>query len=152
MINYTPRPRTDFIAVHCSATKPSQNVDEAEIRQWHQAKTPPWIDIGYNIVIPRDGTIQIGRPLDYSGAHVEGYNSRALGICIVGGIAEADGQPENNFTEKQLAALLVALRFCRLYAPGAKIQGHRDFPNVAKACPSFDVREWLGAMAPELLT
>lgn len=148
-MTYTARARTDYIAVHCSATKPSQNVDEVEIRRWHQAKG--WQDIGYNIVIPRYGTIQVGRPLDYVGAHVEGYNNRALGICLVGGIAEADGQPEDNFTPKQREALLVALRFCRLYAPGALIRGHRDFPGVAKACPSFDVRAWLAAVAPELL-
>lgn len=149
MPNYTPRPRTDYIAVHCSATKPSQNVDEHEIAAWHKAKG--WTDIGYNIVIPRNGMIQIGRPMDYTGAHVEGYNSRALGICMVGGIRESDGEPEDNFTADQKAALLLALRFCRRYAPGAKIQGHRDFPNVAKACPSFDVRAWLGEVAPELL-
>lgn len=150
MNNYTPRPRTNFIAVHCSATRPSQNVDEDEIRQWHQAKG--WQDIGYNIVIPRDGTIQIGRPMDYQGAHVEGYNSSALGICLVGGVSEADPKKaENNFTEKQFAALLDALRFCRRYAPTVKIQGHRDFPNVAKDCPSFDVRAWLAIAAPELL-
>lgn len=146
---YTPRPRTDWIAVHCSATKPSQNVDEVEIAKWHKAKG--WTDIGYNIVIPRNGTIQIGRPLDYMGAHVEGYNSSSLGICMVGGISEASGDPENNFTPKQWEALKVALRFCKLYAPHAKIQGHRDFPNVAKACPSFDVRAWLENNLPELL-
>jgi N-acetylmuramoyl-L-alanine amidase len=149
MISYTPRARTDYIAVHCSATKPSQNVDESEIRAWHQAKG--WVDVGYNIVIPRNGMIQIGRPLDYAGAHVEGYNSRALGICLVGGIAEIDAQPENNFTASQFVALLVALRFCRLYAPHAMIQGHRDFPNVAKACPSFDVRAWLKTADSTLL-
>ncbi len=147
--HYTPRLRTDFIAVHCSATKPSQNVDEDEIRRWHMAKG--WADIGYNIVIPRDGTIQIGRSLDYRGAHVEGYNFRALGICLVGGIDES-GKAEDNFTDAQRLALLDALRFCRRYAPAARIQGHRDFPNVAKDCPSFDVREWLRQVAPELLT
>jgi hypothetical protein len=145
---YTPRQRTDWIAVHCSATRPEQNVDEHEIRRWHLAKG--WADIGYNIVIPRDGTIQIGRPLDYAGAHVEGYNSSALGICLVGWINELD-IPVDNFTLGQKDALLVALRFCRKYAPAARIQGHRDFPHVAKACPSFDVRAWLAQVAPELL-
>lgn len=146
--NYEPRQRTDFIAVHCSATKPSQNVDEHEIRQWHLQKG--WADVGYNIVIPRNGQIQIGRPLDYCGAHVAGYNARALGICLVGGINE-QGKAEDNFLPKQKDALLVALRFCRLYAPSAHIQGHRDFPNVAKDCPSFDVRAWLRQVAPDLL-
>lgn len=27
--------------------------------------------------------------------------------------------------------------------PRAVVQGHRDFPDVAKACPCFDVRAWL---------
>ena len=148
MSEYTPRPRTDFIAVHCSATPPSANVDEDEIRQWHKARG--WDDIGYNVVIPRDGTIQIGRPLDYRGAHVEGYNARSIGVCLVGGVDEA-GKAEDNFTTKQRDTLVVVLRFLRLYAPGARIQGHRDFPNVAKECPSFDVRHWLSQRAPELL-
>lgn len=143
------RIKTDFIAVHCSATRPSQNVDEHEIASWHKARG--WSDIGYNIVIPRDGTVQIGRPLDDVGAHVAGYNSRSLGICLVGGVAEDGKTPEDNFTDRQKTALLMTLRFCRLYAPGARIQGHRDFPNVAKACPSFDVRGWLARVAPELL-
>lgn len=147
-MNYTPRASTDFIAVHCSASKPSQYVDEATIRLWHIDRG--WQDIGYNIVIPRDGRIQIGRPIDYQGAHVEGFNGKALGICLVGGINES-GEPEDNFTTEQRAALLVALRFAKLYAPGARIQGHRDFPGVKKACPSFDVRAWLGTVAPELL-
>lgn len=145
---YTPRKSTSFIAVHCSATKPDQLVDEETIRLWHMKRG--WKDIGYNLVIPRNGTIQIGRPLDYQGAHVEGFNAKALGICLVGGINDA-GKAEDNFTPEQKAALLVALRFCRLYAPNARIQGHRDFPGVAKDCPSFDVRAWLATVAPELL-
>jgi N-acetylmuramoyl-L-alanine amidase len=27
--------------------------------------------------------------------------------------------------------------------PNAVVLGHKDFPNVAKACPSFEVDEWL---------
>jgi len=148
-MNYTARKSTDFIAVHCSATKPSAHVDENTIRMWHLARG--WQDIGYNIVILRDGVVQIGRPIDYQGAHVEGFNSKALGICLVGGLNEITGEPEDNYTGKQKAALLTALRFCKLYAPNARIQGHRDFPNVAKACPCFDVRAWLRTVAPELL-
>jgi hypothetical protein len=147
-VTYTPRQRTDFIAVHCSATPPSRNVDEQEIREWHTKQG--WADIGYNIVIPRNGEIQVGRPLDYAGAHVAGYNSRALGICLVGGVDDK-GKAQNNFTPAQFEALVIALRFAKRYAPAAKIQGHRDFPNVAKDCPSFDVREWLKTAAPDLL-
>lgn len=148
MKGYTARKETDFIAVHCSATKPSVNWDEADIRASHLAKG--WIDAGYNIVIPRWGTIQIARPLDFQGAHVEGYNSRALGICLIGGVDE-QGRPDPNYTPIQMDDLLLSLRFAKRYAPHARIQGHRDFPGVKKDCPCFDVREWLGRVAPELL-
>jgi N-acetylmuramoyl-L-alanine amidase len=33
---------------------------------------------------------------------------------------------------------------------GASVLGHRDFPNVAKACPSFDVKTWLANYTPNL--
>lgn len=148
MSDYTPRSRTDFIAIHCTATSPEQNVDEDDIRKWHLARG--WQDIGYNAVILRGGMIQFGRHPDARGAHVEGYNATALGICLVGGVDSA-GHPEDNFTDEQYHSLLVALNFFRLYAPGARIQGHRDFPNVAKACPSFDVRAWLNRTDPSLL-
>lgn len=147
-MNFTPRKRTTFIAVHCAATRASQDIGETEIAAWHKARG--WQDIGYNIVIRRDGIIEIGRPLDYRGAHVQGYNDSALGICLVGGINDA-GQPADNFTAAQKDSLVVALEFCRRYARGALIRGHRDFPGVRKACPSFDVRAWLTEVAPHLL-
>jgi hypothetical protein len=31
--------------------------------------------------------------------------------------------------------------------PNAKVLGHRDFPKVSKACPSFDVAAWLKTIA-----
>ena len=34
--------------------------------------------------------------------------------------------------------------------PQAKVIGHRDFPNVAKACPSFDVKTWLANYQPDI--
>jgi N-acetylmuramoyl-L-alanine amidase len=34
--------------------------------------------------------------------------------------------------------------------PQAKVFGHRDFPGVKKACPSFDVRQWLSSYEPDM--
>lgn len=137
---FTPRKRTDYLVVHCSATQPKANVGVKEIRQWHREKG--WIDIGYHFVIRRDGTIEAGRPENVVGAHVENFNSNSIGICMVGGI-DATGKPEDNFTPAQYAALAEKLRELKAKYPNAKVQGHRDFPNVKKACPSFDVRKWI---------
>jgi hypothetical protein len=32
--------------------------------------------------------------------------------------------------------------------PKAEVKGHRDFPNVHKACPSFDVKTCLALYEP----
>lgn len=136
------RKSTDYIAIHCSATRPSQNIGVEDIRKWHKAKG--WSDVGYHYVITRKGQVQKGRAEKAVGAHVEGYNSRSIGICLVGGVSEADfTKPENNFLPTQFVMLRALLDELLKRYPGAVIQGHRDFPNVHKACPSFDVKEWL---------
>ena len=134
------RRTTDFIVVHCSATKPSQDIGAAEIRKWH-IEDNGWSDIGYHQVIRRNGAIELGRPLHVSGAHAKGFNSRSVGVCLVGGIDD-DGNPRDNFLAPQLDSLRATLNYWKLIYPSAEILGHCDLPDVAKACPSFDVRVW----------
>jgi hypothetical protein len=134
------RARTDFIAVHCAATPPTADIGRADIDRWHRAKG--WLMIGYHFVIRRNGEIEIGRPVDAVGAHVEGYNSISVGICLVGGV-DAKGKSEDNFTNSQWETLAKLVRELKAKYPNAKVQGHRDFPKVAKDCPCFDVQDWL---------
>lgn len=129
-----------YIAIHCSATSPNYDIGVEKIREWHTAKG--WSDVGYHYVIKRDGTVEKGRADNMPGAHVEGYNSVSLGICLVGGV-NTKLQPEDNFTPAQWASLTNLVRTLHTTYPTAKIQGHRDFPGVSKACPSFDVAKWL---------
>ena len=147
------RRSTEYIVVHCSATRSNQHVGVDEIRQWH--KNRGWDDIGYHVVIRRDGVIEFGRHLDLVGAHVKSHNFHSVGVCMVGG-ADQDGRGENNFTAEQFNSLKSALVFLSRAYPGAKIVGHRDLsPDLdgdgvveqhewMKDCPSFDVQEWMG--------
>ena len=136
----TTRTGTEFIAIHCSATRASSDTTAADIDKMH--KDRGWKGIGYNWFIQRDGTLEEGRPRDEQGAHVSGYNHISLGICMSGGVTEDGVTAENNFTAAQWAALdgLVD-RMTRCYSH-AVVQGHRDFPQVAKECPSFDAIKW----------
>ncbi len=137
----TPRKSTKYLVVHCSATRPSLDVGVKEIRQWH--KNQGWEDIGYHFVIRRDGRVEKGRPVDMIGAHVAAYNSTSVGVCMVGGVNQKDFTvAENNFTKEQFASLKTVLKMLSEKYPGAKVLGHRDFPKVAKACPSFDAIAW----------
>ena len=140
--NTKKRESTDFIAIHCSATSSKQNIGAKDIDKWHRAKG--WQCIGYHYVIRRDGTVEEGREEGVIGAHVENWNHNSLGICMVGGVNADDvNKAENNFTKEQFASLKQLLVDLKHRYPKAKIQGHRDFPKVAKACPSFEVKDWL---------
>lgn len=136
---YPLRKGTDYIAIHCSASKASMDIGAKEINQWHRQRG--FVGIGYHFVIRRNGSVETGRPVDTVGAHVEGYNSRSVGICLVGGLDE-HGKSENNFTPAQFDALRELVRSLRSKYPQAVVQGHRDFPHVAKDCPCFDVKKW----------
>lgn len=130
-----------FLVVHCSATPADMDIGRAEIDRWHKQKG--WAGIGYHFVIRRDGTIEEGRPTDIPGAHAEGYNTRSLGICLVGGLSQDGRTAENNFTGLQMTILRMLLNKLKVgdYRT-AEIVGHRDLPGVKKDCPSFDVRKW----------
>lgn len=128
------------LVVHCSATKPDQDIGVAEIRDWHVGQNG-WNDVGYHYVIRRDGKIEVGRYIDEVGAHAKGHNENSVGICMVGGI-NSNGNPDANFTFKQYDALhQLLLTLCHNY-DRPKILGHRDLPDVSKACPSFDAVEF----------
>lgn len=140
--NTKKRETTDFIAIHCSATSDKMNIGAADIDKWHRKNG--WACIGYHYVIRRDGTVEEGRDEAVVGAHVANWNHNSIGICMVGGVDANDvSKAKNNFTEAQFASLKQLLVDLKGRYPKAKIQGHRDFPNVKKACPSFDVAAWL---------
>jgi N-acetyl-anhydromuramyl-L-alanine amidase AmpD len=76
------------------------------------------------------------------GAHVRGHNHNSIGICLVGGV-DANQKPDNNFTQEQFDSLEdVLMKLVSTYDIHT-VMGHRDFPGVSKACPSFDVTAWL---------
>lgn len=119
-----------------------------------------WRCIGYHYVIRRDGRVELGRPENEPGAHVQGYNSRSLGICMVGGVKPDGRTAETNFTDEQYDALADLLDRLRVKYPEAEIVGHRDLsPDLngdgkitknewLKECPTFDVRAWNAARNP----
>jgi len=139
-----PRTRTDWLVIHCSATRSIMDIGAAEIRAMH-VNGRGWSDIGYHKIIRRNGIIENGRmPLDSIGAHVAGHNHNSIGICMVDGLAtEAPWAPTGEeYTDAQWSSLKTLLTDLTKRYPRAKVCGHRDFPGVVKACPCFDAIPW----------
>lgn len=138
------RTGTDLIVLHCSATKPSQHIGRAQIEEWHVARG--FASIGYHFVITRAGDLEIGRPLEDIGAHVEGFNGRSVGVCMVGGLDER-GVPLQNapaqFTPAQWATAKIVVAFLRRAYPEARVCGHRDLSPDQNKDGRIEPREWL---------
>jgi len=133
--------RIDDIVVHCSATPVGMDIGRYEIDTMHKAKG--WHGIGYHAVIRRNGQLEDGRPLADVGAHVKGHNEHSIGICMVGGVDD-DNKPDFNYTRAQLATLDGLLASLLDEFPDASVKGHRDYADVHKACPCFNVGAWYG--------
>ena len=136
----TDRRRTDRIVIHCADTPAHMDIGAEEIRAWHRLRG--FSDVGYHFVIRRNGEVERGRPENAVGAHVQGWNSRSVGICLVG------GKPEANFTPAQWESLERLVRDLQRRYPAAEVAGHRDL-NSGKRCPCFDVRVWLDGFPGE---
>lgn len=152
------RPKTDYVVWHASATPPSMDIGSAQIAIMHKAKG--WDDIGYHMVIRRDGRVEPGEDLRRAGAHVKGLNRYSVGICMIGGVDE-DGDAENNYTEEQWKAAKHVFEFFTLLHPDAEHVGHRDLSpdsdgdgrvqrhEFLKDCPCFSVAQWIeGGLQP----
>lgn len=126
----------DFIAVHCTATSQRATVESIQ-RYWREQLK--WRSPGYHYIIKASGEIVNLLPESEPSNGVRGYNSRSVNICYVGGVDHANN-PVDNRTEAQKGAMVFLLEQLRQEYPNAIIQGHRDFPKVAKACPCFDAK------------
>lgn len=129
------------ILLHCSATPSSMDIGVKEITQWHTLPEPKgrgWSHIGYHYVIRRNGTVELGCPIEQAGIHCSGHNARSIGICMVGGGLNGE---DKYFTEAQFDSLAGLIRKLRKRWPMAPIYGHNEFAD--KACPVYDVKKFL---------
>ncbi len=149
------------IIIHCSDTRPEwmgkspMNFKVAEIRRWH-VEGNGWSDIAYAELYDRDGTIGMGRdlngnndPFDDIGAHTKGWNSKAIGLCLLGGHGStANDDFFDHFTPEQDSVLRDRIAYLRNRFPSIKwVKGHNEFAN--KACPGFQVGPWYNVSPPK---
>lgn len=128
-----------YIVLHCTATQPHATV-EAIQRYWRG--TLGWKSPGYHYIISADGGVKQLAKEEAITNGVRGFNSASVHVSYIGGV-DQNNRPEDTRTPEQLAAMKRLVKQLRSRYPDAIIQGHRDFPKVAKACPSFDVAEWV---------
>lgn len=130
--------KPEYIIVHHSLTKDSGTVSWGAIRKYHMGRG--YIDIGYQFGIELvNDQIEIlaGRMPDQWGAHtLGGYNTKSIGICLIGNFDEAPPPKE------QMAKLVELTRYLmRAYGISkVNVLGHRE-ADPSRTCPGklFDM-------------
>lgn len=101
--------------------------DMEQVKAYHLRRG--WKDIGYNYVIENNGKTRVGRPLTIQGSHTKGYNTRAIGISLIGNF---EVKPP---TEQQISSVIaLCIKLCK--EQGIKtdqIVRHKDKANTL--CP-----------------
>lgn len=144
--------RLRYLVIHCTATPEGREVSSADIRRWHTSPPPKgrgWKQVGYTDMIHLDGKTE--RLVDNNeDAWVDpweitngakGYNSVSRHLVYVGGLASDAKTAKDTRTAAQLRTMTAYVKSFHKRFPGVRIIGHNEV--AAKACPSFDVQEWL---------
>ena len=126
-----------YIAVHCTATPQTATVSSIQ-NYWKNVLK--WKMPGYHFIIKPNGEVVQLLEIEKVSNGVKGFNSVSINISYIGGV-DSQNKPIDNRTEAQKKALLDLLKKLKKQFPKAVIQGHRDFPEVKKACPSFNAKE-----------
>jgi N-acetylmuramoyl-L-alanine amidase len=145
------------LVIHCTATPEGREVSAQQIKQWHTAPKPRgrgWSRVGYSDLIELDGTLVNMREYNQDNLvqrsemtwGVRGKNGTSRHVVYVGGL-DSQFNPKDTRTDAQKKALETYVKFQILRNPNIKVSGHYHFS--AKACPCFDVEEWLKSIGIE---
>ena len=131
------------IVVHHSAIP---NASPAEIQELHMDRRG-FADVAYHFLIDSDGIIYEGREINIRGAHVQGFNTGAVGIVLIGNFNEA--MP----TQFQFVSLEELVDYLRYTYEIRYLAGHMDYPDQSPdgtECPGDNLYPLLPEMARSL--
>lgn len=138
--------KINFIVIHCTATQPTATVESIK-RYWKEVKG--WKDVpGYHYLIKPNGEIITLLDESKNSYGVYAHNSECISLSYIGGIDKA-GKPKDTRSRSQETAMFNKIIELIERYPQAKVVGHRDFAGVKKACPCFDVKNWLANYTPD---
>ena len=99
----------------------------------HHIEGNGWDEIGYNIVINRDGEVKLGRPIGVQPAANSGKNKKTIAICLIGDNTQ-DGHRWTGTQEYALTDVVVGLR---LIFGHIEVVGHAEHKPGHTQCPGI---------------
>jgi len=147
-------PKLKFLVIHCTDTPEGREVTKADIKQWHIVERG-WHKMGYSDLIQLDGTLVQLHKFNQDNTvdnweitnGAKGYNGISRHVVYAGGASNFKPKwakvypPKDTRTLSQMRTLETYVKYMILRHPNIKVIGHNQISN--KACPSFNVGEWL---------
>ena len=127
-----PYRKVSRVFIHCSASDlPRKGAAlKSQIHEWH-VDDRGWSDIGYHLLIDKEGSLIPARPLEVIPAAQKGHNTGSIAV-MVHGLKWFTG--DSMYT---LIALCKAIN--EAYEGEVSFHGHHEVqPN--KTCPVFDYK------------
>lgn len=125
-----PRRWVNRVFLHCSASDNPAHDDVSVMDAWHKARG--WSGVGYHFFIKKNGTIQVGRPIEQVPAAQGGNNAGTIAICCHGLLKE-------KFTEAQFNAVRALCKDIN-NAYNGRITFHGHCEVSSKTCPVYDYK------------
>lgn len=135
--------RVTRLVFHCTATHQTATV-EGILRHWRERRG--WKNPGYHIIVKPDGSWTQLSDFNNVTNGVRGINATSIHIAYIGGI-DRNARPLDNRTDEQKEVFEVAYNTFKEKMPELTFHGHYEFSR--KACPSFDVEEWIESINDE---
>jgi len=109
--------------------------------QNYHMDTNAWADIGYNFLVGEDGNVYEGRGWTQVGAHTVGYNSKSIGISVIGDYSSRTPTAAAINAAKALIKCGVSKGYIK---SGYTLRGHRDLDSTACPGNSFyaEIKKW----------
>lgn len=147
-----------YFIIHCLATPAGLEVSAASVRRFHTSPPPAgrgWKQVGYSKILHLNGSWSVlvenngdqwVDPREVTNG-AKGINSESYHISYVGGLNADTKQPEDTRTPEQLKWMEHEVKEFIKAHPDILVGGHNQF--AAKACPCFNVPEWLRSIGVE---
>ncbi|CAI9741613.1 peptidoglycan-recognition protein SC2-like [Octopus vulgaris] len=125
----------EYFVVHHSETESCSTTASCDklvksIQNYHM-DNKGWEDIAYNFLIGGNGEVYEGRGWSVEGTHTIGYNSKSIGICLLGNFENEEPTTEAmESLKKMIKCSLNKGQISRNYI----LAGHKDLQSMRK-CP-----------------
>ncbi|XP_053552390.1 peptidoglycan recognition protein 1-like [Bombina bombina] len=113
------------------------------IQNYH-INSQKWCDVGYSFLVGEDGNVYEGRGWNRVGVHAPNYNSRSIGISVIGDFTNRNPNSAAQNAVRSLIACGLSKGFIQ---KNYSLRGHRDvystscpgnaFYNVIKKWPNY---------------